>query len=61
MLVNTFAELVWTFWVGLGFAVVAGTVYVLLVLENRKEISKKLNKTAAPEETQTKEKAKIEA
>jgi len=52
MLVNTFADLKWAFWVGLGFAVVAGTVYILLVIENRKEISKKLASTAAKESEQ---------
>jgi len=58
MLINTFADLKWAFWVGLGFAVVAGTVYILLVIENRKEISKKL---AGTKDLQTQEEKKTEA
>lgn len=47
MLINTFVEdAVWAFWVGLCLAVLATSVYVLLVLENRKVISKKIENTA---------------
>lgn len=50
MLVNTFADESWAFWVGLSFAIIAAAVYVMLVIENRKLITKKLNDTtgAAP-------------
>jgi len=43
MLVNTFTDAVWSFWVGLSFAVVAAAFYILIVLENKKILSKKLS------------------
>jgi len=43
MLVNTFTpDQGWSLWVGLGFAIVATVMYVLLLLENRKATIKKL-------------------
>jgi len=42
MLVNTFADQPWSFWTGLGFALAAAALYILMVVEHRKEISKKL-------------------
>lgn len=42
MLINTFADKLWAFWTGLAFAVVAATAYVLLILENRRQIFTKL-------------------
>ena len=43
MLVNTFADKKWAFWVGLGFAVAAAVCYTLLILENRKKIFKNIS------------------
>ena len=47
MLINTFAPVKqsWAFIVGCVFAVLAAVVYILLVVENRKNISKKLTDT----------------
>jgi len=42
MLLATFSDNQWAVWTGLAFAVVAATLYVLLVLENRKIFSKKM-------------------
>jgi len=42
MLVNTFTEETWAFWVGLGFAIVAAGAYILLIVENRKLFTKKM-------------------
>jgi len=43
MLVNTFTpDQGWSLWVGLGLAIVATVMYVLLLLENRKATIKKL-------------------
>jgi|GEM_PF-1928227 len=39
MLVNTFADSVWAFWVGLAIAVIATVFYVLMVFEDRKKMS----------------------
>ena len=50
MLVNTFAEnAAWSFWVGLGFAIAATGLYVLLIFENRKVLSAKLAATKPAE------------
>jgi len=51
MLVNTFADVSWAFWVGLGFAVVASGFYIFLVIENKKVVTKKLTDTKAPTQT----------
>jgi len=42
MLVNTFADQQWAFWTGLAFALVALGLYVALIFENRRVITKKL-------------------
>jgi len=42
MLVHTFSDQAWSFWVGLSFAVLASVAYVFLFLENRKGIFRKL-------------------
>jgi drug/metabolite transporter (DMT)-like permease len=52
MLVQTFADQSWAFWVGLGFAVAATACYIYLIFENRKLINKKLDATK-PEATPT--------
>jgi Ca2+/Na+ antiporter len=46
MLVNTFADQAWSFWTGLGFAVVAAAVYIYMFVENRKLFSKKLTESS---------------
>jgi Ca2+/Na+ antiporter len=46
MLVNTFADQPWSFWVGFGFAVAAACVYLLLVWESRHEIFRNLKSTS---------------
>ena len=51
MLVHTFADEPWSFWVGLGFAVVAAVFYLLIALENRGVIKKKLNESSYPDKT----------
>ena len=56
LLLLTFADMLWAFWVGFGFAIAAGGFYVLLVLENRKS----QKKPAEPEQsniTKTKKEA----
>ena len=42
MLINVFADHPWSFYTGLGFAVVALVLYILMVVEHKKQISKKL-------------------
>ena len=46
MLINTFADAVWAFWVGLGFACVAAGFYILIVLENKKIFSRKMKNSS---------------
>ena len=47
MLVNTFADQIWAFWVGLGFALMALGVYVALVIKERKLIFQKISAYSA--------------
>ena len=42
MLVNTFADEPWAFWLGLGFALIAAVFYILLGIDTRKNILKKV-------------------
>ena len=42
MLVDTFADQSWAFWTGLGFAVAATILYIFIIIENQKNIRKKL-------------------
>ena len=49
MILYTFMDLPWAFWTGLGIAIAAAVVYVLLVIENRSIISKKLTDTSYPD------------
>ena len=42
MLINTFADQLWAFGVGAGFAGLAAVFYIFLWIENRRIISKKL-------------------
>lgn len=42
MLVNVFADKPWSFYTGLGFALVAAILYFFMMHENKKQVSKKL-------------------
>jgi len=42
MLVNTFTDQIWSFWVGLGFALAASSFYIFMAVENRRLFSKKM-------------------
>ena len=48
MLVSTFTDAQWAIWVGLAFAIVAGTIYILLVIDSRRSIQKKLIEPQQP-------------
>ena len=45
MLINTFANIAWALWTGLGVAIAATVFYILVVIENRKETKKNLEDT----------------
>ena len=42
LLITTFSEYTWAFWVGLGITLIASAFYILVWIENRKNITKKL-------------------
>ncbi|MDR0462272.1 MAG: hypothetical protein LBG88_02995 [Christensenellaceae bacterium] len=42
MLFNTFADKVWAFWTGLGFALAASVAYIMMVIEAKRVLQKKL-------------------
>jgi len=51
MLINTFSDNLWAFWVGLGFAVAALVFYLLIGIEHKRTVHKKLTDTSYSDKT----------